>query len=154
MLTQVTQWWETFQRQMIVVDIFSTSKPMMTIVSKYTKINPSTYISPIYLGLHLQSSLVTFNLNSLLVASCFSWVKSGMYKVQQKSPKWQHSNSPYSPATSEPRWLPFHVVAAASWQLARHWFGLVSQHICNWCALWWAVPCSVCQMVFYQLATK
>ena len=29
-LTQVARWWEAFQRQMIVVDILSASKPMMT----------------------------------------------------------------------------------------------------------------------------
>ena len=48
------------------------------LLQNVTQIIPSTYISPIYPGLHHHSSFVTLNLKFLLVDSCSAWIKSGM----------------------------------------------------------------------------
>ena len=55
------------------------------------------------------------------------------YKVQHKFTKIQHSSFPNNPASNELRWLPSHVVAAASWLLACAgwvWFPNTFEPVC------------------------
>ena len=78
MLTQVAYWWETFQRQMIVVDLLTSFK---TYDDKSLSINYKNILInvhfPTYPGLHHQSSFVALNWKKFLVDSCVSCVKSG-----------------------------------------------------------------------------
>ena len=74
----------------------------------------------------IQCSFLLFNLKILVVDDCSSWVKSGKQKCSTNIPQSsEHSHSPQVPASSDLRWPPPHMVAAASWLLAKHevWFG-------------------------------